>query len=151
MAESQKLVAAVLKKKPPSAVVKACALVTKNAKAVGAALAALVKPEAAYQKALLARDAGLPALVKATSKLKKHAALAWEDDEPETYASVFAPPDAVQAPKSPTAKKASKTRARKRAGGGTASGGATPPPAPAAPPPDPADPAAIEDTSRKRR
>jgi hypothetical protein len=112
--EVEKLVVAVGKKKPPPTVAKAAALASKNAKAVGAALAKLVKPQAAYQQALIARDAKLPALVKATSKLKRQAALVWEDSDPATLASIFAPPDAVQAPKSPAAKKAAKTKAGKK-------------------------------------
>ncbi len=132
--EVEKLVAALAKKKAPAAVAKAAALASKNARAVTAALAALVKPDAAYAKALVAREAAVPALVKATSKLKRQAALVWEDDEPETYASVFAPPELVQAPKSPVAKKAARTRKGKAAPAGGASTGngsvvATPPPA----------------------
>ncbi|HEY4121476.1 MAG TPA: hypothetical protein VGM56_26605 [Byssovorax sp.] len=136
--EVEKLLAAVKKKKPAADVAKAAAACDKNAKAVTTKLGALVKPQAAYDKALGARDALLPALVKATSKLKKYAALAW-DDEPSTYASVFAPPDAVQAPKSPAAKKAAKKRRPPQP---------QPPPAPPAPPAPPPDPPVVDASTK---
>jgi hypothetical protein len=56
------------------------------------------KPQAAYTRALEAREALLPAWSKALRFLKKHTAAAWDEDV-ATYKSIFAPPEAVQAPK----------------------------------------------------
>jgi hypothetical protein len=89
---------AVLKKKPPSDVAKAISACLKNASALEAALAKLVQPQAAYSKALADRDALLPAWSKALRTLKKHAAAAWDED-PSTYKAIFAPAEAVQAPR----------------------------------------------------
>jgi hypothetical protein len=98
---------ALVRKDPPVEVTKALAASLKAAKAIEAALRALVKPQAAYSRALGARDALLPAWTKALGKLKKHAAAAWDDD-PATYKATFAPPGAVHAP---TKKKATKAKA----------------------------------------
>jgi hypothetical protein len=119
--EVRKLVANVMKKKPAAAVVKACQACTKAAAGVEAALKKVVKPEAEYRKSLVTRDALLPALVKATSKLKLHAQLAWED-EPATYKAIFAPPDTVQAPKKRATKK---TQAAKKTGAKSTANGVT--------------------------
>ena len=51
-----------------------------------------------------ARDELLPQWTRAYGRLKKIAAAAWVDDE-ATYGSVFAPVDAIQAPKARRAKK----------------------------------------------
>jgi hypothetical protein len=97
--------------------VAACA---KKATTVLVKLTAVVKPQAAYTKALAARDALLPTWSKAYAKLEKVATAPWVD-EPETVASVFAAPESIQAPKA--------RRARRRAK-----------PAPSAPPAPPAPP-----------
>ncbi|APR80179.1 Hypothetical protein A7982_05526 [Minicystis rosea] len=97
----------LVKLEPPSDVAKALSVCLKNASAIENALGKLAKPQAAYDKALRERDALLPELSKALRRLKKHAAAAWDED-PATYAAIFAPPDAVQAPKkrrAPVAKK----------------------------------------------
>lgn len=98
---------ALVQAKPPSEVAKALSVCLKNANALETALDALTKPEAAYVKALAAREALLPAWDKALRSLRKHADVAWEDD-PATQKAVFAPPSAVQAPKKRRAKKAAK-------------------------------------------
>lgn len=95
---ARELVAAILKKKPPSDVAKVAAKVVKDAAALDAALSRLTKPQAAFAKALADRDALLPAWTKALRRLKKHAAAAWDEDE-GTYKALFAPLGAVQAPK----------------------------------------------------
>ncbi|KYF79626.1 hypothetical protein WME98_23750 [Sorangium sp. So ce296] len=91
------LVAALLKKKPPSDVARAAAKLVKDTAALETALSRLTKPQAALTKALAARDALLPAWTKALRRLKKHAAAAWDEDE-GTYRALFAPLGAVQAP-----------------------------------------------------
>ena len=83
-------------KKPAPEVKNRVATCKKNAAAVEVALKKLTGPQAAYEKALSARDALLGSWTKSLSKLKKHAAAAWADDE-ATYAAVFAPVAAVQA------------------------------------------------------
>jgi hypothetical protein len=97
-AEVRDLVAAVAKKKPPVAVTKAGAVCLKRCAAVEKALKDFGKPAAAYQKALATRDAILPELQKALKTLKTHAASAFADDA-ATLATLFAPPEALQAPK----------------------------------------------------
>jgi hypothetical protein len=92
------LVAEVAKKKPPASVVKAGATCLARGAAVDKALKAYGKPATAYQKALKERDARLPELQKALKTLKVHAASAYADDE-ATLETLFAPPEAVQAPK----------------------------------------------------
>ena len=98
------LAARVAKGKPPKDVAAAAAACARNAKSVQAALKSLVKPQAAYAKALAARDALLPGWTKGLRTLKKLAAAAWVDDE-ATYKTIFAPADAVQAPKAKRPKK----------------------------------------------
>ncbi|KYF51453.1 hypothetical protein BE08_20650 [Sorangium cellulosum] len=97
------LVAALLKKKPPSDVARAAAKLVKDAAALEAALSRLTRPQAALAKALADRDALLPAWVKALQKLKKHAAAAWDEDE-GAYKALFAPLGAIQRPKKRRAK-----------------------------------------------
>lgn len=92
------------KKKPPAEVAKALARTLKDAEGLEAALSKLIKPQAAYSKALGDRDALLPAWTKALGKLKKHAGAAWDEDV-ATYKAIFAPPGAIQAPKKARAKK----------------------------------------------
>jgi hypothetical protein len=82
----------------------AAARCAKSAKAVLAGLAAVVKPQAAYDKALKQRDALLPEWTRTYARLKKMAAAAWADDE-ATYATVFARAEDLQAPKAKRAKK----------------------------------------------
>jgi hypothetical protein len=88
----------------PKNVAAASAKCVKLAKAVLASLAALVKPQAAYDKALRQRDALLPEWTRTYARLKKMAAAAWADDE-ATYATVFAPAADIQAPKARREKK----------------------------------------------
>ena len=95
---------ALTRKKPPADVAKALAKSLKDAAGLEVALNKLIKPQAAYSKALGDRDALLPAWAKALGKLKKHAAAAWDDDV-ATYKAIFAPPGAIQAPKKKRAKK----------------------------------------------
>ncbi|WP_438026502.1 hypothetical protein [Sorangium sp. So ce233] len=95
---ARELVAALLKKRPPSDVAKAAAKLVKDTAALEDALSRLTRPQAALAKALADRDALLPAWIKALRKLKKHAAAAWDEDE-GTYKALFAPLGAVQAPK----------------------------------------------------
>ena len=77
---------------------KAAALVVKKN------LTAVVKPQAAYAKAMAARDELIPAWTKALDVLKKHASAQWAEDR-ATYDAVFAPPDAVVAPHAKRSKK----------------------------------------------
>jgi hypothetical protein len=98
--------AKVAKSKPPKDVATAAAACVKNAKAVLSKLSALVKPQAAYDKALRTRDALLPEWTKTYDKLKKQAAAAWVDDG-ATFKSVFAPAEAIQVPTAKRAKKPS--------------------------------------------
>ncbi|WP_437635340.1 hypothetical protein [Sorangium sp. So ce854] len=100
---ARELVAALLKKKPPSDVARAAAKLVKDAAALEAALSRLTRPQAALAKALADRDALLPAWVKALQKLKKHAAAAWDEDE-GAYKALFAPLGAIQRPKKRRAK-----------------------------------------------
>jgi hypothetical protein len=102
------LVAAVAKKSPPAAVKKAGAGILARCTEVEKALKAYGKPSTAYQKALAVRDARLLEVQKAIKALKTHAASAYADDE-ATVKALFAPADAVQAPKQRRAKKAAKT------------------------------------------
>lgn len=89
----------------PKSVNAVSAACVKHATAVKQGLAKLVAPQAAYRKALEDRDALLPGWVRAFSRMKKVAAVAWLDDE-ATYRSVFAPVEGIQAPKAKRAKKA---------------------------------------------
>jgi hypothetical protein len=90
--------AKIAKASAPKEVGNAASACVKNAKTVLDKLRAVVKPQGLYSKALSARDQLLPDWTKAYSKLKKFAAAAWYD-EPATYQAVFAPVDAIQAPK----------------------------------------------------
>ncbi|APR76415.1 Hypothetical protein A7982_01762 [Minicystis rosea] len=92
------LVAAVAKKSPPANVTKAGAACLAKASAVEKALKAYGKPATAYQKALEQRAALLPDLQKAIKALRIHATSAYADD-PATASTLFASPEAVQAPK----------------------------------------------------
>ena len=96
----------ITKVSPSKDVAAAAAACVKNAKTVQSRLAALLKPQGAYDKALRARDALLPAWMKAYAALKTQAAAAWDDD-PATFKSVFAPVEAIQSPKGKRAKKPS--------------------------------------------
>ena len=93
------------KKGPPADVGKALAKSLKDADALELALSKLIKPQAAYSKALGDRDALLPAWIKALGKLKKHAGAAWDEDV-ATYKAIFAPPGAIHAPTKKRAKTA---------------------------------------------
>ena len=94
----------IAKASVPKEVSTAASACAKNARTVLDKLRALVKPQGSYDKALGARDLILPDWTRAYSKLKKFAAAAW-DDEPATFQSVFAPVDAIQAPKARRSKK----------------------------------------------
>jgi len=96
--------AKIAKASTPKEVKAAASACAKNARAVLDQLRTLVKPQGAYDKALGARDEVLPDWTKAYSRLKKFAAAAWYD-EPATFQSVFAPVDAIQAPKARRSKK----------------------------------------------
>jgi hypothetical protein len=87
----------------PDPVKRAAGTCERNARAVEVALQDLTRPQAAYARQLAARDALLPGWTKAFRTLQRHAAVAWDDDE-ATYKAVFAPPDAVVAPKKKRAK-----------------------------------------------
>jgi hypothetical protein len=92
------LVAAVLAASPPAAVVAVTAKALKHADQVEDRLQAITAPQAAYDKALSARDALLPGLTRALAKLKAQAKATWMD-EPGTFAAMFAPPERVQRPR----------------------------------------------------
>ena len=94
----REIVAAVARTSPPANVTKAGTACLAKAAAVEKGLKAYSKPATAYQKALEQRDALLPELQKAIKTLKTHAASAYADD-PATVKALFAPPEAVQAPK----------------------------------------------------
>lgn len=117
--EVRALVAEVAKKSPPPAVVKAGANCLAKCSAVEKALKDFGKPVAAYQKALATRDALLPDLQKALKTLKIHAASAFADDQ-STLSALFAPPDAVVAPKQQRRKKAAPAGAKTASGGSPA-------------------------------
>ena len=68
-----------------------CKQLRAQAAAVQKALAGLERPQAAYAKALAARDKLLPGWQKALTRLRKFAGAAWEA-EPEVYTALFAPP-----------------------------------------------------------
>jgi hypothetical protein len=95
--------AKIAKAKPPKQVAAAAAVCVKNANKVLDGLTALVRLQAAYDKALRARDRLLPDWTKAFAKLKKLAAAAWVDDE-ATFKSVFARVEGIQAPKAKRAR-----------------------------------------------
>jgi hypothetical protein len=92
------LVAAVLAASPPAAVVAVTARALTHAGQVQDRLQAITAPQAAYDKALAARDALLPGLTRALARLKAQAKVTWMD-EPGTYAAMFAPPERVQRPR----------------------------------------------------
>ncbi len=96
--EVRALCAAVRRAKPPAPVTKALATCEKNLQHVERAIAAIAKPQATYAKALASRDALLPAWTRAIGRLKRHAAVAWEDDL-ATIRATFAPPDDIATPK----------------------------------------------------
>ena len=102
--EVDRVVKKILAKKPSPDVVKACKASSACAADVRKKLAAYPSAQAAYTKALSARDGLLPALQKATDSLKRHAAVAWENDA-ATLKSVFAAPTKVEAPVKKRAKK----------------------------------------------
>jgi len=113
------VVAAVDKKKPPAAVKKAGKACLAKAAAVEKALAGYGKTATAYQRALVDREARMPEMQKALKTLKAHAASAYADDE-ATVKTLFAPPEAMQAPKKrrPRAKSTEKAAAEKAATNG---------------------------------
>ena len=96
--EVRALCTAIRRAKPEPAVLRAVAACEKNVQSVERAITALAKPQAAYAKALASRDALLPVWTRALARLKRHAAVAWED-EPATTRAIFARPDGVTAPK----------------------------------------------------
>lgn len=96
--EVRALCTAIRRAKPAPAVSRVVAACEKNLQQVDRAIAGLAKPQAAYAKALASRDALLPAWTRAIARLKRHAAVAWED-EPATIRATFAPPEGIAAPK----------------------------------------------------
>jgi hypothetical protein len=103
--EVDRTVKKILAKKPNADVVKACKAATAAGAVVRTKLAAYPGKVAAYTKAITTRNGLLPGLLKATDTLKRHAAVAWEND-PATFKSVFAAPSRVEAPTKKRAKKA---------------------------------------------
>lgn len=88
------LVSNVRAKKPPASV-KEC--LDASSKASDEAIKALSGPQAAYDRARGARDQLLVAWSRTFAKLRINAKAAWHE-EPETFASIFAPPEKVQRP-----------------------------------------------------
>lgn len=102
------LVGNVRAKKPP-AEVKACLdACSRAADSSEAAIDALTAPQAAYDRARGARDLLLPEWSRAFAKLRVNAKAVWHD-QPEIFASVFAPPEKVQRPVKKRAKKKGET------------------------------------------
>jgi hypothetical protein len=91
------LVDAVAAKGPPPDVKKCLEASSKAAAACEAALSKLTAPQAAYSRALGARDALLVPWTTTFSKLRANAKAVWHD-EPATFDAMFAPPDKVQRP-----------------------------------------------------
>lgn len=96
--EVRALCTTIRRAKPEPVVLRAVAACEKNVQSVERAITALAKPQAAYAKALASRDALLPVWTRALARLKRHAAVAWED-EPATTHAIFAKPDGITAPK----------------------------------------------------
>lgn len=96
--EVRALCAAIRKRKPASSVVKVVAQCEKQVGVVERSIAALAKPQASYAKALAKRDALFPEWTRKLARLKRHAAVAWED-EPAMLSAIFAPPGTISAPK----------------------------------------------------
>lgn len=92
---------------PPRDVAAAATDCARKAKALQSALNALIKPQAAYDKAQRERDELLLAWTRAYGRLKKIAAAAWVDDD-ATFQAVFAPVDAILAPTRKRPKKPTK-------------------------------------------
>lgn len=93
----RELVANVHAKSPPAEVKKCLEACSKAADASEAALEHLSAPQAAYTRAMGARDALLVEWTRSFAKLKVNAKAAWHDDK-ATFASVFAPAEKVQRP-----------------------------------------------------
>ncbi len=89
---------AIRKAKPDASVAKVIGQCEEQLAAVDRAIAAIAKPQASYAKALAKRDALFPEWTRRLTRLKRHAAVAWEN-EPALVKSTFAPPDALAAPK----------------------------------------------------
>jgi hypothetical protein len=117
--ETRAIARKVAAKRANAAVKGAAKALAAKADATAAALGGVSGPTLQMRKARGAIDAAVAPWQSAYERLKKYAAVAWIDDA-DTYKSLFAPPDRVQAPK--------KTRApKKKAETAT-------PPAPPAPP-----------------
>jgi hypothetical protein len=103
--EVRRLVAAILKAKPDGRVRAVCTKCTKNAGAVEKALAAIAGPQSGFARAIAKRDALLLDWTKRLETLRRHAAVAWEED-PAAYDAFFEPPAGVVSPakKRPTKK-----------------------------------------------
>ncbi len=97
------LCAAIRRQKPRDVVLRAVTACEKNLQAVERAIDAVAKPQAAYAKELASRDLLLPSWTRVLARLKRHAAVAWEE-EPATIRATFAPPDGIAAPKAKRAK-----------------------------------------------
>lgn len=83
-------------KRPGKAVTDATRRCTSNAAAQEKAIVALAKPQAAYAKALAARDALLPDWSLALDRLRRKATGAWAED-PEMVETIFAEPSSMEA------------------------------------------------------
>lgn len=93
--EVTRLLAKLAAKKPPKAVSQVAAQCKASVSKVELALRQLTGPQAAYSKALAARDGLLVGWTKAHNKLKLNARAVWAD-EPETARALFAPPERLQ-------------------------------------------------------
>ncbi len=100
----KKMVTAISRAKPDARVKAACATCASNATAVERALAAVTAPQAAYSRALAARDALLPEWNKRLATLQKYSAVVW-DENPGALSALFARPEPIQAPTKKRAKK----------------------------------------------
>lgn len=101
------LIKNVRKAKPPAVVLTALGAAGKAADAVEAALQALSAPQAAYEAAMRERDALLLGWNKALGRLKRVAAVVYDEDKAGCRA-LFAPAQRVQAPQKKRKAKAPK-------------------------------------------
>jgi hypothetical protein len=98
--EADALVAAVRKKKPPADVMAAVKRVEDAAKDATTALKALAGPQADYELAMQARDSLLLGWNKVLGRVKRAAAVAYDDDKPGLR-GLFAKPQDLQTKKPP--------------------------------------------------
>ena len=98
--EADALVAAVRKKKPPADVTAAVKRVEDAAQVVTTALKALAGPQADYELAMQARDSLLLGWNKALGRLRRAAAVAYDEDK-TGLRGLFASPRDLQTKKTP--------------------------------------------------